>query len=331
MTTSFLLMAAIPPTKGHADLINFASNLAGRTKVILVTRGDEPYQKERLEALTEHYANNPEINVACYHEEQLHGETNAYWAQVLRNHGFVEGDILVASEDWGVEIAGMLKGEFFPYDMNREIRYTKATEVRERLLDKWEWILPEFQSKLHKRIVIFGAESTGKSTLTKALQKHYQHSQSVFEYARPLLELNPTLDIPAMTKIWRGQKALQSTADAMTPKPSLLFFDTDLYSTLGYWEFWDPESLPTQLQTDADLLKADLYIQTKSNIAFQPDPIRYGGDKQEQTDEYWTQVLERNGLPYIVLESEDLEERIAESILEIERIFPTSIDHKRLD
>jgi len=329
---SFILMAAMPPTIGHVDLINFARNLTGDAKVILVTRGDEPFQEERFEALTEHFKNSEGIELLQLHQDGLEAEGDEYWADVLADFGFVKNDILVASEDWGAVIADMLDGQFFPYDMNREIRYTKATAIREDIEANWAWIIPEFQRKLQKRIVIFGAESTGKTTLAKNLKKAFKDSVTVFEYARPYLELTPgELDVPKMHGIWRGQKALQETVEQMIPTPRVVFLDTDLYTTLGYWEFWNPASVPNGLREDAELMKADLYILLKSNIPFEADPIRLGGDKREQDDDYWKGVLEANNLPYIELDVSGVNARVIEGRTIVRDFIPKGVDHVRLD
>jgi HTH-type transcriptional repressor of NAD biosynthesis genes len=332
MTTSYILMAAIPPTLGHVDLINFAKNLTGDAHVILVTRAEEPYQDERREALTEHFQHVTGVRFSSLHQDSLLAEGNAYWAEVLKAHGFVAGDILVASEEWGAEIAAMLDGEFYPYDIKREIRYTKAGQIRDDIEANWAWIIPEFQRRLQRRVVIFGAESIGKSTLTQALKNSYKDAVSVFEYARPYLEVTEgELDVPKMLGIWRGQKALQATVAEMTPTPRVVFLDTDLYSTLGYWQFWQPETIPAGLAEDAELLKANLYILLNSNIPFEEDPIRYGGDKREQTDDYWRGVLEANNLPYVEVKVEGVSARLTEAREAVDALLPTTVDHKRLD
>jgi len=332
MTRSFILMAAMPPTIGHVDLINFAANLTGDARVILVTRGDEPFQEERYEALVEHFKHNTAVELLQLHQDGLLAEGDEYWGNVLASYGFEPGDILVASEDWGGVIAEQLHGEFFPYDMKREIRFTKATAIREDLEANWAWIIPEFQRHLQKRIVIFGAESTGKSTLARALRDEYVDAVSVFEYARPYLELTPgELDVRRMNGIWKGQKALQGTISQMAPTPRVVFLDTDLYSTLGYWEFWDPTTVPAGLAEDAELLKADLYILVNSNIPFEADPIRLGGDKREKDDAYWRGVLEAHKLPYVELAADGVAARVEEAREAIDAVVPTRVDHTRLD
>lgn len=332
MPRAFVLMAALPPTLGHADLIRFAARLSGQAKVLLVTRGEEPYRLERLEALREHFSTDAGIVLDEIHLDGLTAEGNPYWAEMLRSNGFQPGDFLVTSEAWGEEIAQMLDGEFFPYDIDREIRYTKATAIRNDLDASWEWIIPEFQGRLQKRIVVFGAESTGKSTLVRELRNFYPNSVGLFEYARPLLEMREgELDEKKMLAIWRGQRALQDATADFTPVPRTIFLDTDLYSTLGYWQFWNPETIPAGLEEDAIRLKADLYILVGSNIPFEADPIRLGGDRREQPDDYWRGVLKANGLPFVELQSNSIRARVNEAQKAIADLLANRLSYERQD
>jgi nicotinamide riboside kinase len=59
---------------------------------------------------------------------------------------------------------------------------------------------------------------------------------------------------------------------------------------------------------------------TKSNIPFEKDPLRYGGDKREGSDEYWIDVCEKYELPYVVLENNDPSERLRQAKRAIHRI-----------
>ena len=68
-----------------------------------------------------------------------------------------------------------------------------------------------------------------------------------------------------MTAIWYGQRALQEHASVISPSPYVIQ-DTDLFSTVGYWQFphWQSRlgACPQRLIDDAIRLKSDLYIIT---------------------------------------------------------------------
>ena len=148
----------------------------------------------------------------------------------------------------------------------------------------------------------------------------------MFEYARPYLEaVGPEITADKMHAIWKGQMALQRSAREWRDRP-FIFQDTDLFSTLGYWRLphWhsvlgDPSPM---LEVDAITLQSDLYIILKSdNVPFEPDPLRYGGDRRESSDQYWIDLAEQYSLNYVVASRRecldivsDIEKEVQQSI-----------------
>ncbi|MEI2699203.1 MAG: hypothetical protein V9E94_13020 [Microthrixaceae bacterium] len=72
-------------------------------------------------------------------------------------------------------------------------------------------------------------------------------------------------------------------------------------------------TFPHSLADDALATKSDLYILCPSDIPFEPDPLRYGGDQRESTDQYWIDLLDRFGLRYATLTSRDPVSRAEEA------------------
>ena len=324
MSKAWILMTAMPPTKGHRNLIRFGASLADEVTVVVVTQPHEPYASERFLAVTDAAAkmHSRWERIGRVHVEWLHRtiEQNPeapgfwdMWVNIMIELGARPGDMYVTSEPYGAIMAEKMQGIFMPYDPQRELYYTKATNIRENMTDYFHDILPEFQRYLRTNVVIFGAESTGKTTLSKELS-YSLNGHWIFEWARPYLEtVGPDISVESMTAIWQGQRAIQDHAEFMYDKPFAIF-DTDLFSTVGYWEqpHWTEAlgPVPEQLVKDALDRKADLYLITKSNIPFEQDVIRYGGDRRESPDEFWIDVAKRYGLDYVVLEPSAFEARM---------------------
>jgi len=110
-----------------------------------------------------------------------------------------------------------------------------------------------------------------------------------------------------------GQAALQVFAHQTTVDKPFIIQDTDLFSTVGYYELWDGKS-PDGIISDAQASKSDIYLITPSNIPFEVDPIRYGGDKRESDDQFWIDLAKREGLNYHVLKSATRNGRRMEAI-----------------
>lgn len=317
-------MTAMPPTKGHRSLIEFAQLLTHNVTVIVATQPGEPYVEARVNALRAAFPTR-EVTIQHLHRELPQEPEQAegfweLWVGFLTDAGLQPGDYIVASELYGKVLAEKAGAIFMPYDIERELLPGRATMVRKDPMTNFGMILPEFQPTLRRTITIFGAESTGKTTLSKELAE-CGDGHWLYEYARPyLMNTSPELTIEAMTSIWQGQFAIQRQGRLLRDKPFVIQ-DTDLYSTLGYWENWSPETVPEGLEADARWHKSDLYIITPSDIPFEPDPLRYGGDKRELDDQYWIDLAIKHKLPYVVLKAKGKVQRVGEALGLIENDF----------
>ncbi|MCA0228667.1 ATP-binding protein [Patescibacteria group bacterium] len=169
------------------------------------------------------------------------------------------------------------------------------------------------------RITIFGAESTGKTTFTRQLAAELDATW-LYEFARPYLEITKrVVTVDSMTAIWRGQTVLQTMAEG-----SCIIQDTDLFSTVGYWQFphWCSVlgACPQPLIEDAAQLRSNLYIITPSNIPFEPDTLRTGGGAREGSDNYWINICKQYQLPYVVLQSSNQQQRLREALDHIKKV-----------
>jgi NadR type nicotinamide-nucleotide adenylyltransferase len=308
MTRAYVLLTAMPPTNGHLNLIRFASNLATYVEVILCTQPGEPFTEERYIALAEATNNMPAVNIHRIHRKLPQEPEEAVdfwdmWAGFLTDNGLTPDDYIVASEKYGVKLAEVTGAKFMPYDIDRSITATKATRVRLDPYLHFEDVLPEFQWLLRPRITVFGAESTGKTTISRELAGAHK-SLWLPEYARPYLEtVGNDITNESMRAIWHGQQALQVHAESVATDSRFIIQDTDLFSTVGYWEFWHPGECPSGLIEDAKNGESDLYlIMSSKDFPFEEDPLRYGGDHREATDEYWIALAQQYGLNYVIID-----------------------------
>lgn len=319
MIRAFVLLTALPPTDGHLALVRFASELEADVDVLVCTQPGEPFPAERVEAVRRAARDLPRVRVHGFHRTVPQAPADApdfwpTWRGILREHGFRDGDVVVASEPYGAALAEAAGGTFIPYDVARSTTPVRAVDIRRDPVGRFADVLAEFQPVLRRRITVLGAESTGKTTLSRqladALPGHW-----LPEWARPYLEGLPTPDVDdaRMHVIWRAQRALQRSALGLRDKPFIVG-DTDLFATVGFWELWDPTSVPAGLVADASADRSDLYLLTRSDIPFQPDPLRYGGDARETTDAYWVALADRFALPYRVIASTTPEDRLAEAL-----------------
>lgn len=165
----------MPPTTGHLQLLQFANKLAPDGVVAIInTQPYEPFPKERAGALR---AAIKRVGLArrvklIHYDKAIEQDPQTpgfwdMWRQMMIKFGIAPGDIIVASEHYGKKLAEITSTQFFPYDIDRAINPAKATHVRTDPLTHFADIVPEFQPYLRTRVTIFGAESTGKTTLSR--------------------------------------------------------------------------------------------------------------------------------------------------------------------
>lgn len=322
MPTGLILLTAMPLTTGHEDLIKFSFDFLCQNKfdytedflyVLLSVRSFEPDVSNRIKALQdfcEGYNLNCNYNMIklIIHRDdnapQNENESNSkeefwnYWKDVYWNAFHYRVDYVFASENYGIKLAKVLNAEFIPYDINRTLNTTKATNIRKDIydLDNWNKISPHMRKYLQKRYTIFGAESVGKTTISNKF-KMSKECTVLHEYARPYLETVGTkLTNSKMYNIMMGQYSIQNNTYKNSDRP-VVIQDTDLLSTIGYYKILGMKIPEIMFELMAETV-SNRYFVLSSNIPFEKDPLRYGGDVRQSDDKFWIDLLEEFNCKY---------------------------------
>ena len=326
-----LVMTALVPTVGHQFLIDFAiSFMRGDPLTILVCgRPQEPISiYSRSSAIREYvyanYGDDCDVNVTFMLNDppqnpEDHPDFWQIWAgYAVEYSSYSKIDFLFASEKYGIEYAKVLGAKFVPCDIDREVFPVKGTDVRQDIRGKWDLVLPQFKKYLRKTVTFFGAESTGKTTMSKRIASHFGGTWMP-EWARPYLTaVGPDIDEGVMDTITQGQFAMQKAVEANPKTSHLIVRDTDLFSTYGYYQIY---SRPThKVKLFSLVSSANLYVVMNSKIPFTPDVLRYGGDVRESDDSHWINILNKFKLNRVVVESTDPEEQFEEVKAAVEKL-----------
>ncbi len=178
-----------------------------------------------------------------------------------------------------------------------------------------------------KRIVLFGPESTGKTTLARQLAEHYK-TEWVPEYMREYLQRkwdteHKTCEPGDLLPIALGQMEAENRAAQRAR--GILFTDTNLlelqvYSQVyyGYAEPW--------LQKAAEQARYDLYFLTYIDVPWEPDDLRDKPGERKEMFRIFEKALRERGLPYIVLRGNKEQRfrkavRIIDMLMKPENIF----------
>ena len=166
------------------------------------------------------------------------------------------------------------------------------------------------------KIVVIGPESTGKSTLSEDLAKHFNVS-FVPEYARKYLEKNGVnYTLQDVENIAKGQLQLEDKHDE-----TLQILDTNLY----VHKVWIEEKFQRQIawiEEKVSQKKYDHYFLCNIDLPWEEDPLREHPDlhdRQRLFNRYY-ELLLQDGTPFSVI-SGDRNQRLNISKEIIERLL----------
>ena len=172
------------------------------------------------------------------------------------------------------------------------------------------------------KIVLFGPESTGKTTLAAQLAKHYK-TEWVPEYAREYLQdkwdrEQQTCQPEDLLPIAVGQIALENQLSKKADK--LLICDTDLletkvYSEAYYLGFCDPILEKYALQN-----QYDLYLLTSIDIPWEKDDLRDKPMEREQMFAYFRDTLIKYNRNFVTLKGTE-ELRFQNAVKSIDQLL----------
>ncbi|WGK66122.1 AAA family ATPase [Croceiramulus getboli] len=172
------------------------------------------------------------------------------------------------------------------------------------------------------KVVLYGPESTGKTTLSRKLATHYQ-APWVPEYARDYLQQKwdreqLICDWEDMLPIARGQMKLEN--EAAQKEDRLLICDTDLLETMVYSQAYYDQQVDPLIEKYAVENRYDLYLLTYIDVPWEPDDLRDRPGRREEMFRYFEQALIRYDKPYCLLQG-NVEERMTEAAAAIDRLL----------
>ncbi|RZL22622.1 MAG: NadR [Pedobacter sp.] len=168
-------------------------------------------------------------------------------------------------------------------------------------------------NKTIKKIAIVGPESTGKSTISKQLAKHY-NVPWVPEYARFYCDnLTVPCNLQDEINMFHGQIALEESVLSMT-ETDFIICDTTFLTV----KIWSDEMFGETPQIVLDGIKKhpyDLYLLLDIDLPWQDDPLRDFPTKREYFMEVWHKELKDLNANYVVISG--IETRLRNAITEI--------------
>ncbi len=311
-----------PPHRGHKHLIDTAT---ARTKslVVIVCEKDSETIPGALRAKWLQ-ATHPGARIILLAGEMPADDDSQGWARYTLDLLGYAPDAVFSSEEYGARYAAFMGSTHVCVDAARIAVPISATMVRAEPQRHAQFLEPIVRAWFVKRIVVLGAESTGTTTLARALAAHFKTAW-VPEYGRFYSEGKVTAKDPA----WHSEEfvtiaqAQQDMEDALAEHANgLVVCDTDAFAT-GVWHERYMQSRSAAVEAVDKLNRHDFYIVTGDEIPFVQDGVRDGEHIRHWMHGRFIERLTEEGKPHIVV-SGPHEERLKRAVGAIAAVLATA-------
>ena len=152
--------------------------------------------------------------------------------------------------------------------------------------------------KTVRRIILTGAESSGKTSLARALGERF-HVPVAEEYARTYLEEHgPEYDAAALLEMSRLHIDWQRSV--IPPETPLGIYDTDLIN----YKIWSEEvfgQCPDEILAALARETHHLYLVCAPDLPWTPDPLRESPDRLDYLFQRHLAEIQQLGRPYAIV------------------------------
>jgi NadR type nicotinamide-nucleotide adenylyltransferase len=345
-----------PPHAGHHHLIDTAAAACERLTVVAAASSVESIPIALRAAWLRERHSQPHVEiVAVMDDAEIDYDSDRIWAEhvaafragLATSSGLGVGavdvppvDAVFSSEPYGAELARRFGAEHVPVDPRRARFPVSGTAVRRDPVACWDWLSPAVRRDLAKRVVVVGAESSGTTTLARALAAHYATRGGVWsatrwvpEYGRLYCEEKLAAARRQDPRLWIGDLSWSSEeftliaerhlaledAAARSGSP-LLVCDTDAFATALWHERYLGSPAPEVERLHART-RHDLWILTDTaGVPFEQDGWRDGESIRDWMSGRFREEMDRRGLPYIVVSGRH-EDRLAAAAAAIDELL----------
>jgi HTH-type transcriptional regulator, transcriptional repressor of NAD biosynthesis genes len=346
-----------PPHHGHVYLIRTALFHCRRVTVLVLASSDErlPMQ-QRARWLRECFPDADHLRViealddvpVDYEDPDIWRAHVAIMRGALRDEAAARGesdepvDVVFSSESYGAELAGYFDAQHVCLDRGRVLFPVSGTDVRADLPAHWMRLPPSVRAGLAMRVVVVGAESTGTTTLARALTAAlrtrggvWERTACVAEYGREysanLLAVARASD-PRATPfdiVWSESDFVHIAAEqtrledeAARHGGPVLVCDTDALATCVWHERYRGGGSAVVDAVAAAMPPRALYLLTDHReVPFEDDGLRDGEHIRPWMTDRFAQVLRSARVPWKPVTGTP-DERLAVALKHVDDAMP---------
>ncbi|MGD9636126.1 MAG: AAA family ATPase [Pirellulales bacterium] len=301
MTLGFLVGKFYPPHHGHKLLIETARKQVDHLVVMLAHHPSQTIPGEvRFRWLEEIH---PDCDIRLVPDELE--DDSQQWAEFIVRYLGRAPDVVFSSEDYGPRYATLMGSRHVMVDRARKRVPISGTEVRTRPLEFWEYLEPCVRAYFARRVVIVGAESTGKTTLAQRLAERFSTAW-VAEYGREHWEKKvagltmsdplPSWSVEEFRHIAREQQAREDAAARTANR--VLICDTNAFAT-GTWHERYFQGRDAEVDSVGAHDKVDLYLLCAPDVPFVQDGFRDGETIRNWMHGRFRELLANGRTPFL--------------------------------
>ena len=273
-----------PPTNGHKHLIDTAIAESEKVYIIICEKKTEvPNGTLRLKWINEWYHNNKNVHIQLIEDIYNDDSNSQLWAKLTIEWLSFIPDCVFTSESYGDNFVKFLGNgcKHRLVDINRNTIPISGTQIRNDPLNHLDYLQYNVRSYYVMRIIIVGAESTGKTTLINKLSEMFKVT-TIPEYGRIFAENKPQ----NMNEwVWTTEEFvqianLQIQAEIQATKNNkFIICDTDAFAASIWHQRYVgtiSEEVERIYKNYSKSVNKQIYLLTTNDVPFVQDGYRDG-------------------------------------------------------
>jgi NadR type nicotinamide-nucleotide adenylyltransferase len=332
MTLGFVVGKFYPPHRGHKHLIDTARRQVDRLIVMVAHHRSQTIPGELRRAWLEEI--HPDCDIRLVPDE-LENDSQQ-WADFTVRYLGQAPDVVFTSEDYGSEYARLMGARHVMVDHARTAVPVSGTRIRSAPLQHLDFLEPCVRAYFVRRVVLIGAESTGKTTLAQQLAERFETTW-VPEYGREHWEQKVAgLSMSDPLPSWSHDEFVHIAAEQQARENRLareanrvLICDTNAFAT-GTWHERYYQTRDPRVDAIGAADKVDLYLLTAPDVAFVQDGFRDGEKIRDWMHEAFRAQLEVGRAPWRLIAGA-YDQRFATAEAAVEGLLQSSPPSRQRD
>jgi len=295
MIRGFVFGKFLPFHKGHEAMINFALTKCDRLTVLICCSDKEEIPgavRRNWIGKTFEQEARLQVNIYEYSENELPNtsvssvQVSEIWAGIFKKE-LVGHSLLITSEPYGEYVANFMNIRHIMFDVERIRIPVSASAINSDLFQNWKYLPAAVKPYYAKKVVILGTESTGKTTLTEDLTKHF-NCTAVMEAARDIIANSNSFCFDDLYLV--ANEHAKRIEEAVTGESPLIIIDTDIHITKSYARFvFDRELIVSSEIYESN--SASLYLYLDKDVPYFQDGTRLNEMERNLIDASHRRVL----------------------------------------